>query len=194
MTPNEDVQPDGLAARRKRPLALVDHGHAAPGSYQAPVRVGELSAEPENAPAAYIRRCNPLVVVPCSRAKLDIAAPAGSLYTGPLHAAARRAAERLWARRVLVLLARYGLVDLDTVIESYDLTMGEPGSVTTETLGRQAVAMGEPPNTPVVVLLLPRAYAQAVAPLWPGAREPLAGARSRGELLRRLAALQVGDQ
>lgn len=147
----------------------------------------------EDARADSARHHLPLVIVPCSRAKLDTAAPAGHLYTGPLHAAARRAAERLSARRVLVLSARHGLVDLNTVIEPYDLAMGEPGSVTTETLGRQAAAMGEPPNTPAVILLLPRAYAQAVADLWPGARNPLAGARSRGEQLRRLAALRAGN-
>lgn len=131
----------------------------------------------------------PLVVVPCSRSKLARPAAAARLYTGPFHVAARRAAARLRARRVLVLSARHGLLDLDTVVEPYDQAMGEPGAVTTEALRSQALVMGEGPDTPLVILLLPRAYAEAVGTLWPDAQRPLAGATSRGEQLHRLASL-----
>jgi hypothetical protein len=175
--------------RRNNPTA--PGGRADPPSREARSSAAELSAKSQDARPGHVRHRFPLVVVPCSRAKLDTPAPAGRLYTGPLHLAARRAAERMRARRVLVLSARHGLVDLDTVIEPYDLAMGDPGSVVRETLARQAAALREPPDTPFVVLLLPRAYAQAVEDVWPSATNPLAGARSRGEQLHRLSALAL---
>lgn len=67
--------------------------------------------------------------------------------------------------------------------------MGEPGAVTTETLRHQALAKGEGLDTPMVVLLLPRTYAEAVASLWPSAQRLLAEATSRGTQLQRLASL-----
>ncbi|WP_322974053.1 DUF6884 domain-containing protein [Actinacidiphila oryziradicis] len=51
--------------------------------------------------------------------------PAGELYTGSYHRAARRAAETLMqgarAGRVLILSARWGLVAPDERIAPYDL-------------------------------------------------------------------------
>jgi hypothetical protein len=70
--------------------------------------------------------------------------PAGELYTGSCHRAARRAAETLTqgarAGRVLILSARWGLVELDEQIAPYDLWAGEKGAVTSERIRRQAAS------------------------------------------------------
>jgi hypothetical protein len=64
------------------------------------------------------------VVVPCSGAKLAHAAPAGELYTGQLHRLARRAADALGGR-VLILSALHGLLQLDELVEPYDVQVGD---------------------------------------------------------------------
>lgn len=99
-------------------------------------------------------------VIPCGREKLDHAAPAGELYTGQGFKHALRCVQQLAAgdaepttgpddepvpgrtARILVLSALYGLVTLDQVLEPYDLMMGQPDSVTAETLTVQAQALG----------------------------------------------------
>lgn len=105
-------------------------------------------------------------VIPCGGAKLDRPAPAGQLYTGSMFRHtfdnATRCAELdeaagLGPARVLILSARYGLVDPDQVLESYDLRMGQPGSVSAHTLAAQARALGIDWGSPVYALL-PRPY------------------------------------
>jgi hypothetical protein len=59
--------------------------------------------------------------------------------------------------RVLILSALRGLVELDAVIEPYDLRMGAPGSVTAEQLAGQAQALGIDWGSDVYAFL-PRAY------------------------------------
>lgn len=90
-------------------------------------------------------------VVPCGAAKLDHAAPARELYTGSgfrhtltaaQAAAAGDEADGRGPARVLILSALYGLLELDTVIEPYDLKMGGPDSVTADELVAQAEALG----------------------------------------------------
>ena len=66
---------------------------------------------------------------PCGSRKLDRPAPAGEMYVGSYdRACARAAAAR--GGRVLIISAKHGLLDPATVIEPYDLRMGQPGSVT----------------------------------------------------------------
>lgn len=68
------------------------------------------------------------VVIPCSGAKLDRPAPAGELYRGSWHRLARAAADALVEReggRVLILSAAHGLLELDQLVEPYDLTIPE---------------------------------------------------------------------
>ena len=67
----------------------------------------------------------PLVLIPCSGAKLDHPAPAGQLYTGSLHVLARRAADRIvtdHGGRVMVLSAKHGLIGLEQIVAPYDTT------------------------------------------------------------------------
>ncbi len=105
-------------------------------------------------------------VIPCGGGKLDRAAPARDLYTGQMFRHTLTNAERLAAcdvaegrgpARVLILSALYGLVELGTVLEPYDLKMGKPGSVTAEQLAEQALRLGIDWGSQVYALL-PRAY------------------------------------
>lgn len=63
-----------------------------------------------------------IVLIGCGKTKLDHAAPAKDLYTGPLFRKARAWAERVgdeWA----ILSAKHHLVMPDQVIEPYDLCL-----------------------------------------------------------------------
>lgn len=85
----------------------------------------------------------PLIVVPCGAAKLDHAAPAGDLYTGALHRSARTAAARLAAdldADVVILSALHGITDLDTVLEPYNVTIGDPAAIGPIELAAQLAA------------------------------------------------------
>lgn len=105
-------------------------------------------------------------VIPCGGAKLDHAAPARDLYTGQMFRHTLENAERTAQldteelgrpARVLILSAKYGLVELDQVLEPYDLRMGATGSVTAETLAEQALALGIDWGSEVYGML-PRPY------------------------------------
>lgn len=90
-------------------------------------------------------------VIPCGAGKLDHAAPAGELYTGSMfqhtyeNVARLAADDRASGRgpvRILILSALHGLLDVDQVVEPYELKMGAAGSVTAERLREQATALG----------------------------------------------------
>ncbi|WP_105974684.1 DUF6884 domain-containing protein [Streptomyces geranii] len=128
----------------------------------------------------------PIVVIPCSGAKLDHPAEAGKLYVGKLHQHARRTADALTAQggTVLVMSALHGFLPLDRVIEPYDHTWDDEGSITVEELRDQAAEMGLT-ATADVVLLTPGKYTQRAAAVWPAALTPLAHlgiGRQRGRL------------
>jgi hypothetical protein len=125
------------------------------------VRVGELEAELE----AALRYSWPLVVIPCGGAKLTGNHRASQLYVGSYHAMCKKAALRLTVpSRVRILSAKYGLLELGDTVESYDLRMGQPGSVTVATLVAQAAGLSGP-----VVILAGKVYARAALAVWPEA-------------------------
>ncbi|MFF7176869.1 DUF6884 domain-containing protein [Streptomyces pseudovenezuelae] len=138
--------------------------------------------------------CGPVVVIPCSGAKLDHAAEAGHLYTGALHRQARKAADALTAHggTTLVLSALHGFLTLDQVIEPYDHQWSDPGSITVAELRAQAARMGLA-DARHVVLLTPSAYTQRAAAVWPQAPTPLAHL-GIGQQLGRLAALRTSPE
>lgn len=129
-----------------------------------------------------------LIVVPCGARKLDRRARAADMYVGSYHRACRRAAEALRPDRLVILSARYGLLDLDDEIEPYDTAHGAAGSVTADVLRDQAVRRGVAGLDPVVVLGGARHVALATA-VWPHARTPLSGTRGMGEQVARLSAM-----
>ncbi|MEV7228330.1 DUF6884 domain-containing protein [Polymorphospora sp. NPDC051019] len=128
-----------------------------------------------------------LVIVPCGSAKLDHPAPAADMYTGSYHRACRRAADRIGGR-LLILSARYGLLNPNTVIDPYDLRMNQPGAVTVPTLRAQARRMGIDVADSVTVLA-GRDYADPVTAVWPHAARPLDGTRGMPEQMAMLAEL-----
>ncbi|WP_410822140.1 DUF6884 domain-containing protein [Micromonospora sp. 050-3] len=132
-------------------------------------------------------RDDAVVIVPCGMAKLDRPAPAGRIYTGSYHRACRRAADRIGGR-LLILSARYGLLTPDTVIEPYELRMGQPGAVGVPTIRAQARRLGIDVADTVTVLA-GRDYADPVTAVWPHARRPLDGTRGMPEQLAVLAEL-----
>lgn len=112
-------------------------------------------------------------VVPCGAAKLDHAAPARELYTGSHFRNTLAAAEQLAAEEdgtVLILSALYGLVELDTVLEPYDVRMTDADSITAQDLRNGAVELGLDELDPELYAMLPAAYydrlAEALAPLY----------------------------
>ncbi|WP_433517366.1 DUF6884 domain-containing protein [Nonomuraea sp. CA-143628] len=128
-----------------------------------------------------------LIVIPCGARKLDHRAQAADMYIGSYHRACRRAAEALQPDRLVILSARYGLLDLDDEIEPYD-TPHSAGTLTAQLLLDQAATRGIAALDPVVVLGGARHTALAKA-VWPHARTPLSGTRGMGEQFARLAAM-----
>jgi hypothetical protein len=89
------------------------------------------------------RPYGPRVILACGKAKHAGRHPAIELYRGGLFVLGAR-----WARsvttldRIWVLSARYGLVRAAEPIDSYDLRLGAPGSVTVDQLARQVAHAG----------------------------------------------------
>ncbi|WP_052424119.1 DUF6884 domain-containing protein [Nonomuraea candida] len=136
------------------------------------------------------------MIVPCGGKKADTAAPAGELYVGSYHRAARRAADALTSGggRVLILSALHGLVELDTMLEPYELRAGQAGTVTGETLRAQAAAFGIADAD--VAVLGGRAYVELARQVWPTLSAPMEGTRRAERLAkeaRRRAAYVTAD-
>ncbi|MFD8155346.1 DUF6884 domain-containing protein [Streptomyces sp. NPDC059720] len=116
---------------------------------------------------------------------------AGELYVGSYHRAMRRAADALTqggrSGRVLILSAKYGLVELSQHLLNYNLKAGDPGTVDGETLRRQAHELGI--SGAAVTVLGGRAYVELAREVWDDFAAPLAGTRGIGEQLARLAAI-----
>ncbi|MYX19637.1 MULTISPECIES: DUF6884 domain-containing protein [unclassified Streptomyces] len=116
---------------------------------------------------------------------------AGALYVGSYHRAMRRAADVLTqggrTGRVLILSAKYGLVELDRHLLNYNLRVGDPGTVDGETLRRQAHELGI--SGAAVTVLGGRAYTELAEEVWDEFTAPLAGTRGIGEQLARLVAI-----
>lgn len=132
-----------------------------------------------------------LVVIPCGSRKLGRRARAADMYVGSYHRACRRAADALQPDRLLILSARYGLLDLDDVIDPYDTPHGAAGAITDRDLLEQATLRHIVRLDPVVALGGAR-HAGLARTIWPHARTPLAGTRGMGEQMARLAVLRDG--
>lgn len=134
----------------------------------------------------------PVVVIPCSGPKLAEAAPAGDIYTGSLHVAARKAADKLTAGggRIVVLSALHGFLSLEQVIDPYDHTWRDAGAVSEQRLAEQAHELGIA-GAGRVVLLTPGEYTKRSLTVWPAAATPLAHL-GIGSQKGRLKALREG--
>jgi hypothetical protein len=104
-------------------------------------------------------------VVPCGAAKATAPTQARDLYTSAHFRYVLDAALSLAAwdtahgapARVLIMSARYGLVELDQVLAPYDTTIRDKDAVVAEVLAAQAAALGIEWRDEVYCLL-PSAY------------------------------------
>jgi hypothetical protein len=76
-----------------------------------------------------------LVIIPCGGAKLTQPAPAADLYIGSMFADTLRTARTMTSdENIRILSAKHGLVKLDTILEPYDVKMGDAQSVSMDKL------------------------------------------------------------
>ena len=118
-------------------------------------------------------------LVACSRSKLSWSAPARNLYVSPLFRAARAYSERHYGpRRWLILSALHGLVDPETVLAPYDLSLRQLSAREREAWGnRVAVELADRfPAGTVLWFHAGALYRDAIASVVPHqVRSPLAG-------------------
>lgn len=106
-----------------------------------------------------------LVVIPCAAAKHDGTMAAADLYSSANFAHMLRSARvhaadavdsfgRPVQATVMILSARYGLVDLDTELASYDTKMGDAGCITAAGVAAQLAELAPA----AIESLLPAAY------------------------------------
>ncbi len=131
-----------------------------------------------------------IVVVGCGRAKRDRRVPAKELYTGSFHWCCRYAGMELLhdGGRLYILSAAHGLLDLDTEIDPYDLTVGDPGSVGADVVRGQVLRRGLENAT--VTVLAGRRYVDLARAAWPDLEAPLSGASGIGEMQQLLARIR----
>lgn len=181
------VEGEARAAEVEAPAATANRSRSPrPAATSAAAEDGDQESDLQrragaDAPARRV------VVVSCGGRKADGPAVAGELYTGSYHRAMRRAADALTrdGGRVLILSARYGLVELDELLAPYELRLGEAGAVSAATVREQAKALGVADEA--VTVLGGRAYVELAREVWADAEAPLAGSRGICEQLGRLA-------
>lgn len=124
----------------------------------------------------------------CSAGKLDRPAPARELYTGQLFRLSLQVAEAL-ADTVLVLSAKHGVVELEQVLEPYDLSLADlekhqreqwGANVVTDLLRRFGVKdrTSRPEGVAVgadVLCLAPQSYVSALGFWYVCPAQPLKG-------------------
>lgn len=125
-----------------------------------------------------------IVIVACGAKKLDRAARARDLYVGPyFKACLAYALAFAKAKNVFIILAKYGLVGLNDVIEPYDKKLGAPFSVTEFSLTTQAEQLGLLDQK--VIVLGGRKYVSLCRKVWrTGLQAPLAGKGGIGKQMQ----------
>lgn len=102
---------------------------------------------------------NHYVIIPCGGVKLSHPAHAYELYIGSMFQDTLRTALTMTDRNnIFILSAKYGLVQLDTVLEPYDLKMGQPGSVSADQVQRDLRKLIDFSTAYTLDALLPKAY------------------------------------
>jgi hypothetical protein len=157
-----------------RPATTI--GGRASGSHQAGHHNGQRTSDDESGPR-YCARL--LVIVPCGKAKQQVAAPAGELYTGAFHRACLRYARILAIReRILILSGKYGLLELDAVIEPYEQRIKPSMSVIVRQQAAERRLLGA-----AVVALGGADYRAVCRAVWPACATPMAGLGGMGKML-----------
>jgi hypothetical protein len=164
----------GQGASAAQPATTI--GGQASGSHQAGQHNGERSSDDEAGPGHCAR---PLVIVPCGKAKQHVAAPAGELYTGAFHRACLRYARILTVpERILILSGKYGLLELDAVIEPYEERIKPSMSVIVRQQAVERRLLGA-----AVVALGGADYRAVCRAVWPACAIPMAGLGGMGKML-----------
>ncbi|WP_405533801.1 hypothetical protein OG592_43570 (plasmid) [Streptomyces avidinii] len=132
-----------------------------------------------------------IVVVGCGKAKQDRRVTAGAMYVGSFHGSCRCAAEALLqdGGRLYIFSAAHGLLDLSTQIDPYDITAGDPGSVSADFVQVQVRERGI--ESAEVTVLAGSKYVALARQSWPDLQAPLAGARGIGEMKQRLSQIRL---
>ncbi len=108
---------------------------------------------------------NPTIcIIPCAADKLDHSAAAQDLYTSS-NFQNTLAAAKIHFDKVLILSAKYGLLELDQVVETYDVQIGKGHAeeVTEETIREQLADLVEfYHDGGQIYTLLPKAYRAAI--------------------------------
>src|SRR5262249_39125558 len=88
---------------------------------------------------------------------------------------------------ILVLSAKYGLIELDRNIVPYNLKLGQPGAITVDELRRQL----RPYRGATIIALLPKPYDALLAAAFRTDRyhNPLRGSRGSGDHCTRCASI-----
>ena len=79
--------------------------------------VGNFRQENESGRARHI------VLIPCVKRKRQQPAPACQMYVSPLFSKCLEYARLIDSDHIFILSAKHGLIELDTVIEPYELTL-----------------------------------------------------------------------
>ncbi|MGY4963680.1 DUF6884 domain-containing protein [Streptomyces sp. 900105245] len=132
-----------------------------------------------------------IVVVGCGKAKQDRRVIAGAMYVGTFHGSCRETAKALLqdGGRLYILSAAHGLLDLSTEIDPYDITVGDPGSVSPDFVQAQVRARGI--ESADVTVLAGSKYVALARQSWPALEAPLAGAAGIGEMKQRLSQIRL---
>lgn len=127
----------------------------------------------------------------CGKAKQDRRVTAGAMYVGTFHGSCRETAKALLQNggRQYILSAAHGLLDLSTEIDPYDITVGDPGSVSADFVQAQVRERGI--ESAEVTVLAGSKYVALARQSWPGLEAPLAGAGGIGEMKQRLSQIRL---
>jgi len=103
-----------------------------------------------------------LVIIPCGGAKLETPANARDLYIGSMYRDQLATALTMTTpENIRILSAKHGLIALDTIVEPYDVKMGDADTIPNHIVALQANEMKKTfsPSTYELHLLLPKKYA-----------------------------------
>ena len=122
--------------------------------------------------------CMKIVLLSCVKSKLTHRTRAADLYTSPLFKGSVKYARSLKPDQIFILSAKYGLLDLDQVVEPYEETLnGKPVAVLrawAEGVARQLAGKTDLAND-TFVFLAGNAYRKYLIPYMSSYEVPLEG-------------------
>lgn len=123
-----------------------------------------------------------IVVIPCGAKKRPGTHRARDLYVGSYFTGCLRYALSIAPEsRVFILSGKYGLLRLGDEIESYEMMLGQPGSVALARVKAQAVELGI--RDCAVIAVAGSKYAGMCRAVWKHTITPLAGVGGFGKQL-----------